>query len=232
MLIPEIHQYFLLKKCEKLLSFFQQKKDAKASHIFTTKNVSVFGYKVLKHLTSWLLNELVKLTMLWTTGSRLIRDVLWFCKTCLFPELPVPVINHEEADIEIPRSPRWQCEHGTVGKCRWRNIPEGHCLGLHATSQVWCTVWRHEAHHLPGYESFLVFKMNRYTLWGSNAAIFIFVCLLYGVLQTLLLCDNQFIPIQTVLCHLHDSLKDWQNEALMSKCCMNFGLSMSLQAFM
>ena len=41
---------------------------AKASLIFSTKNISVFGYKVIKHLTSWPLNELVKLTMLWTTG--------------------------------------------------------------------------------------------------------------------------------------------------------------------
>ena len=41
MLISQIHQYFLLKKCKKL-----------ASHIFSTKNISVFGYKVVKHLTS------------------------------------------------------------------------------------------------------------------------------------------------------------------------------------
>ena len=40
---------------------------AKASVIFSTKNISVLGYKVIKHLTSWPLNELVKLTMLWTT---------------------------------------------------------------------------------------------------------------------------------------------------------------------
>ena len=40
---------------------------AKASLIFSTSNISVFGYKVIKHLKSWPLNELVKLTMLWTT---------------------------------------------------------------------------------------------------------------------------------------------------------------------
>ena len=34
----------------------------------STKNISMFGYKVVKHLTSWPLNELVKLRMLWTTG--------------------------------------------------------------------------------------------------------------------------------------------------------------------
>ena len=37
-LISDIRQYFLSKKCEKL--------------IFSTKNFSVFGYKVVKHLTS------------------------------------------------------------------------------------------------------------------------------------------------------------------------------------
>ena len=56
-LISEICQYFLLKKCEKLCS-------AKASLIFLTKNISVYGYKVVKHLVSLPLNELVKLTML------------------------------------------------------------------------------------------------------------------------------------------------------------------------
>ena len=33
---------------------------AKVSLIFSTKNISVFGYKVIKHLMSWPLNELVK----------------------------------------------------------------------------------------------------------------------------------------------------------------------------
>ena len=59
--ISQISRYFFLNKTckafalQKLLSFFQQK-------------VIVFGYKVVKHFTSWPLNELVKLTMLWTTG--------------------------------------------------------------------------------------------------------------------------------------------------------------------
>ena len=50
----EICQYFLLKKCEKLFvrSFC-------SSLIFSTTNISVFGYKVVKHLTSF--NELVTL---------------------------------------------------------------------------------------------------------------------------------------------------------------------------
>ena len=41
-LISNIRQYFLLKKCEKLL---QRKR---FSHFFSTKNFSVFGYKVVK----------------------------------------------------------------------------------------------------------------------------------------------------------------------------------------
>ena len=53
-LISKIHQYFLLKKCGKLLHFL----------IILTKNICVFGYKVVKHLTSLPVNELVKLTML------------------------------------------------------------------------------------------------------------------------------------------------------------------------
>ena len=35
---------------KKMREFFQQ--TAKASRIFSTKNFSVFGYKVIKHLTS------------------------------------------------------------------------------------------------------------------------------------------------------------------------------------
>ena len=35
---------------------------------FSTKNIGVFGYKDMKHLTSWTLNELIHLTMLLMTG--------------------------------------------------------------------------------------------------------------------------------------------------------------------
>ena len=48
--------------------FVEKMKEALASLTLSTKNISVFGFKVLKHLMSWPLNELVKLTMLWTTG--------------------------------------------------------------------------------------------------------------------------------------------------------------------
>ena len=45
MSISQIHQYFLLKKCGKLLNC------KSFSHLFI-KNISVFGYKVVKHLKS------------------------------------------------------------------------------------------------------------------------------------------------------------------------------------
>ena len=60
-LISEICQYFLLKKVKSFCI-------AKASLIFSIKNISVFGCKAVKHLTNWPLNELIKLKMLWTTG--------------------------------------------------------------------------------------------------------------------------------------------------------------------
>ena len=62
-----------VEKCEKLLqckSFFH----------FSTKNISVFGNKVKKHLTSWPLNELIKLTMLWKTGPRCTRRKFSCCE--------------------------------------------------------------------------------------------------------------------------------------------------------
>ena len=60
-LISQICQYFLLENVKIFCS-------AKASLIFSRKNFSVFGYEVVKHLMSWPLNKLVKLTMLWTSG--------------------------------------------------------------------------------------------------------------------------------------------------------------------
>ena len=43
--ISEIRHYFLVKKCEKLLP-------CKSFSCFFNKNISVFGYKVVKHLMS------------------------------------------------------------------------------------------------------------------------------------------------------------------------------------
>ena len=64
-LISPTCKYFLSKKFVKLLQ-------CKSFSHFFNKNFSVFGYKVVKQLTRWPLNELAKLTMLWTTGPRLL----------------------------------------------------------------------------------------------------------------------------------------------------------------
>ena len=49
-LISQIYQYFLSKNLEKLLHLIFC--TVKASLIFSTKNISVFGYKVIKYLMS------------------------------------------------------------------------------------------------------------------------------------------------------------------------------------
>ena len=58
-LILQIHCYFLLKKCENPLHC-----TAKDSHIFSTKNNSVFVTLADICLTNLCLNDIVKLTML------------------------------------------------------------------------------------------------------------------------------------------------------------------------
>ena len=66
MLISEMCEYFLLKKCEKLLQ-------CKSFSYFSIINISVFDYIAVKHLTSWPPNKLVKRMMLWTTGPCLLE---------------------------------------------------------------------------------------------------------------------------------------------------------------
>ena len=95
---------------QKLLSFFQQ------------KNFSVFGYKVIKHLTTWPLNELVKLTLLWTMGPSYIYWLTLiagrFNRLCSFSkpfsictELQVQ-FSHGNGWLLIMFSDRW-----------WRDVP-------------------------------------------------------------------------------------------------------------
>ena len=91
---------------------------AKASLIFSTKNISVFGYKAVKHLTSWPLNELIKLTMLWTTGPCTISHILMVTGSesednCLFSQLPQCYI--------MPMTNCHVCGYseGTQMSCQW-----------------------------------------------------------------------------------------------------------------
>ena len=62
---------FLLKK--NVSSFCT----AKATHIFSAKNFRVLYIESAKTVNEMTLNELVKLTTLWTTGPRLLECAAW-----------------------------------------------------------------------------------------------------------------------------------------------------------
>ena len=62
-------------KFQTLISEKCQNFCAKSFSHFFNKKFSVFGCKVVKHLTSWPLNELVNLTMIWTTGAQSLTSV-------------------------------------------------------------------------------------------------------------------------------------------------------------
>ena len=70
----QICWYFLLKKCEWLLQCKSYCKSyshffsAKATHIFSAKNIRILYTESAKTVNEITLNELVKLTRLWTTG--------------------------------------------------------------------------------------------------------------------------------------------------------------------
>ena len=46
---------------------------AKAPHIFSAKNISTLDFRRTRRLNESLINDFVKLTMLWTTGPRLLQ---------------------------------------------------------------------------------------------------------------------------------------------------------------
>ena len=68
---------FFVKNCEELLQ-------CKSSLIFSTKSISVFGYKVIKHLRSRPLTKLVKLMMLSTTGPCMFTIITLISGMCAF----------------------------------------------------------------------------------------------------------------------------------------------------
>ena len=64
---------FLLKKCE----------SAKATHIFSAKNIRILCIESAKTVNEMTLNELVKLTTLWTTGPRSLSGLIFFHNSTL-----------------------------------------------------------------------------------------------------------------------------------------------------
>ena len=62
-----------------MLKFFAEKNvssfcSAKATHIFSAKNIRILYIESAKTVNEMTLNELVKLTTLWTTGPRCIKS--------------------------------------------------------------------------------------------------------------------------------------------------------------
>ena len=51
---------------------------AKATHIFSAKNIRILCIESAKTVKEMTLNELVKLTMLWTTGARVLSIKAWW----------------------------------------------------------------------------------------------------------------------------------------------------------
>ena len=63
-----------------MLKFFAEKNvssfcSAKATHIFSAKNIRILYIESAKMVNEMTLNELVKLTMLWTTGPCIFMSV-------------------------------------------------------------------------------------------------------------------------------------------------------------
>ena len=52
---------------------------AKATHIFSAKNIRILYVESAKTVNEMTLNELVKLTTLWTTGPRSLNNILPLC---------------------------------------------------------------------------------------------------------------------------------------------------------
>ena len=52
---------------------------AKATHIFSTKNIGILYIESAKTVNEMTLNELVKLTTLWTTGPWYLLWLFWLC---------------------------------------------------------------------------------------------------------------------------------------------------------
>ena len=86
---------FLLKKC------------ALATHIFSAKNIRIMFIESAKTVKEMTLNELVKLTMLWTTGPSTMwlsppRWLSWMCVRLVVRRLQIwPMVGQQHSFMEI-----------------------------------------------------------------------------------------------------------------------------------
>ena len=74
---------------------------AKATHIFSAKNIRILYIESTKAVNEMTLNELVKLTMLWTTGPRML----------MFYKLHISINLQMFTDHNIKRgTPKFRCK--------------------------------------------------------------------------------------------------------------------------
>ena len=88
---------FLSWNVANTLIFFAEKNVSsfcitKATHIFAEKSINLFEYTLATTVNEFAINELMKLTMLWTIGPKLIMLGLCVCYR----------IYHKYLDISIP----------------------------------------------------------------------------------------------------------------------------------
>ena len=94
-----IHKYAEIF-CWKNVSSFCS---AKATHIFSAKNIRILCIESAKTVNEMTLNELVKLTTLWTTGPRsAVHSAFWWGLDCLLTETLNTVEHMDMAMIGLP----------------------------------------------------------------------------------------------------------------------------------
>ena len=88
---------------------------AKATHIFSAKNIRILYIESAKIVNEMTLNELVKLTMFWTTGPRSLLHIckqqkLWqdctYAQTCLslcWPPIVISMLSDVLAHFMLPQ---------------------------------------------------------------------------------------------------------------------------------
>ena len=118
--------------CWKNLSSFCS---AKATHIFSAKNIIILYIESAKTVNEMTLNELVKLTMLWTTGPRFYMDswpgiILFTLFDSLFMEVFSGwVVSTPDIGSQGPRF-----------EFSWRQNSVHDCMVLHCTETLSRTV--------------------------------------------------------------------------------------------
>ena len=125
-------------------------KNAKATHIFSAKNIRILYIESAKTFNEMTLNELVKLTTLWTTGPR------WLSGWCSWPWIRGPGLESRwrrnsahgskmlyctVLSLPPPRSATFFC-----GDWSW-NIFYGHSLPSADSRRAVVSFWRKNVHN-------------------------------------------------------------------------------------